>query len=89
YNAGLVILDINRAPWGCAIWRAWWTIGGGQWSFVIKTTPTATEQSLPNTGRGVQEWSRASYDTMEKISIYKVEAMKWDENGIAVCEFLF
>ncbi|THU94303.1 hypothetical protein K435DRAFT_966884 [Dendrothele bispora CBS 962.96] len=23
YNTGLFILDINHAPWGCAIWRAW------------------------------------------------------------------
>ncbi|KAK7442477.1 hypothetical protein VKT23_016074 [Stygiomarasmius scandens] len=33
YNTGLFILDINRAPWGCAIWPAWWTVGGGQWPF--------------------------------------------------------
>ncbi|THU98354.1 hypothetical protein K435DRAFT_856699 [Dendrothele bispora CBS 962.96] len=31
YNTGLLILDINRAPWGCAIWPAWWTVGGCRW----------------------------------------------------------
>ncbi|THU89349.1 hypothetical protein K435DRAFT_969168 [Dendrothele bispora CBS 962.96] len=33
HNTSLFILDINRAPWGCAIWPAWWTVGGGQWRF--------------------------------------------------------
>lgn len=25
YNSGLFILDLTRAPWGCAIWPAFWT----------------------------------------------------------------
>lgn len=33
YNTGLFILDLNRAPWGCATWPAWWTLGGGQWPY--------------------------------------------------------
>ncbi|KAI0274666.1 concanavalin A-like lectin/glucanase domain-containing protein [Gloeopeniophorella convolvens] len=31
YNTGLFILDINRAPWGCAVWPAFWTLGNGVW----------------------------------------------------------
>ncbi|KAK1233569.1 hypothetical protein PQX77_003255 [Marasmius sp. AFHP31] len=31
YNTGLFILDINRAPWGCAVWPAFWTLGNGKW----------------------------------------------------------
>ncbi|KAI0307829.1 concanavalin A-like lectin/glucanase domain-containing protein [Multifurca ochricompacta] len=31
YNTGLFILDINRAPWGCGVWPAFWTLGNGQW----------------------------------------------------------
>ncbi|THV01816.1 hypothetical protein K435DRAFT_836737 [Dendrothele bispora CBS 962.96] len=30
----LFILDINRAPWGCAIWSAWWTVGRGSGCFL-------------------------------------------------------
>ncbi|KAF8898715.1 glycoside hydrolase family 16 protein [Infundibulicybe gibba] len=31
YNTGLFILDLNRAPWGCGVWPAFWTLGNGQW----------------------------------------------------------
>ncbi|KAH8822827.1 glycoside hydrolase family 16 protein [Flagelloscypha sp. PMI_526] len=31
YNGGLFVLDLNRAPWGCAIWPAWWTVGTPTW----------------------------------------------------------
>ncbi|KAH8102642.1 glycoside hydrolase family 16 protein [Cristinia sonorae] len=31
YNTGLFILDLNKAPWGCGVWPAWWTLGSGQW----------------------------------------------------------
>ncbi|THV01840.1 hypothetical protein K435DRAFT_793049 [Dendrothele bispora CBS 962.96] len=34
-NTRLFMLDINHAPWGCAIWPAWWTVVGGQWPFFI------------------------------------------------------
>lgn len=31
YNTGLFVLDINRAPWGCGVWPAFWTLGDGLW----------------------------------------------------------
>jgi len=33
YNGGLFILDLNRAPWGCGTWPAFWTLGSGQWPY--------------------------------------------------------
>ncbi|RDB28968.1 putative glycosidase C21B10.07 [Hypsizygus marmoreus] len=33
YNTGLFVLDLNRAPWGCATWPAFWTLGTGNWPF--------------------------------------------------------
>ncbi|KAF8626517.1 hypothetical protein AX15_004822 [Amanita polypyramis BW_CC] len=31
YDMGLFILDLNRAPWGCGVWPAFWTLGTGNW----------------------------------------------------------
>ncbi|KAL0951158.1 hypothetical protein HGRIS_007890 [Hohenbuehelia grisea] len=31
YHTGLFILDLDKAPWGCGVWPAFWTIGEGQW----------------------------------------------------------
>ncbi|GLB36174.1 putative glycosyl hydrolases family 16 [Lyophyllum shimeji] len=31
YTTGLFILDLNRAPWGCGTWPAFWTLGNGAW----------------------------------------------------------
>ena len=40
-----------------------------------------------NAGCGITEWSRASYGPFFDSQGGGVFAMKWDENGIAVCEF--
>ena len=39
-----------------------------------------------NSGCDVTEWSRASYGPLFDESGGGVIAMKWDENGISVCE---
>ncbi|KAI0732372.1 glycoside hydrolase family 16 protein [Fomitopsis betulina] len=31
FLAGLFILDLDMAPWGCGVWPAWWTLGSGTW----------------------------------------------------------
>jgi len=41
----------------------------------------------PNLGCGVIEWSRASYGPYFDAQGGGVFAMKWDENGISVCQF--
>ncbi|KXN90001.1 putative glycosidase C21B10.07 [Leucoagaricus sp. SymC.cos] len=33
YNGGLFILDLDKAPWGCGIWPAFWTLGAGNWPY--------------------------------------------------------
>ncbi|THU89315.1 hypothetical protein K435DRAFT_802816 [Dendrothele bispora CBS 962.96] len=53
----------------------------------VKTTPTATEQSLPTQVAGFKKWSRASYGEDFNLQGGSVYAMKWDENGIAVWSF--
>lgn len=40
-----------------------------------------------NAGCGVTEWSRASYGPYFDEQAGGVFAMKWDENGIAVCTY--
>ena len=40
-----------------------------------------------NAGCAIAEWSRASYGPYFDAQGGGVFAMKWDENGIAVCEF--
>lgn len=41
-----------------------------------------------NPGCGITEWSRASYGPVFDSNGGGVFAMKWDETGISVCEFL-
>ncbi|KAJ7597059.1 glycoside hydrolase family 16 protein [Mycena floridula] len=130
YNTGLFILDLNRAPWGCSVWPAFWTLGGGTWpdtgeidiiegvhdnehnqvtfhsSDGCFLTPNAsftgsvvTLNGVNNTvcngrvnsnaGCGVTEFSRASYGPYFDAQGGGVFAMKWDENGIAVCKSRF
>jgi len=31
YNTGLFILDLDKVPWGCAVWPAFWLLGNGPW----------------------------------------------------------
>ncbi|KAF6747175.1 glycoside hydrolase family 16 protein [Ephemerocybe angulata] len=33
YNGGLFILDLKRAPWGCAVWPAYWTTSRFDWPY--------------------------------------------------------
>lgn len=42
-----------------------------------------------NSGCGITEWSRASYGPYFDAQGGGVFAMKWDENGIAVCKYSF
>ncbi|THU83212.1 hypothetical protein K435DRAFT_571976, partial [Dendrothele bispora CBS 962.96] len=74
YNTGLFILDINRAPWGCAIWPAY---DSQNISNCDGTIP-------PNAGCGIQERSRASYREDFNLQGGGVFSMRWDENRIAV-----
>jgi hypothetical protein len=39
-----------------------------------------------NSGCDVTEWSVASYGPLFEASVGGVIAMKWDKNGISVCE---
>jgi len=33
YQTGLFILDLNKAPWGCAVWPAFWTVNNNNWPY--------------------------------------------------------
>ncbi|THU83211.1 hypothetical protein K435DRAFT_931326, partial [Dendrothele bispora CBS 962.96] len=93
----LFILDINRAPWGCAIWLACWTVGGGFNHLIFLVISQSNGQNStncdgtipPNAGCGVQEWSRASYkEDFNLLEGGGVFVMKWDQNGIAISGYL-
>ena len=57
YNTGLFILDLDRAPWGCGVWPAWWTVGpnwpsGGEIDIIEGVHEQATNQMTLHTSAG-------------------------------------
>ncbi|KAJ7783817.1 glycoside hydrolase family 16 protein, partial [Mycena maculata] len=58
YNTGLFILDLNRAPWGCGVWPAFF--GGGDWPYtgeidIIERVFCSFLQLPPDLSRGVHD----------------------------------
>ncbi|EED79578.1 predicted protein, partial [Postia placenta Mad-698-R] len=90
FPSGLFILDLDMAPWGCGVWPAWWTLGGGQWPYETNGVPNldCDGELNYNSGCGVVEWSRASYGPIFDSQGGGIFAMKWDVSGIGVCACL-
>ncbi|THH02876.1 hypothetical protein EW026_g16 [Hermanssonia centrifuga] len=100
YNTGLFILDANKAPWGCGVWPAWWTLGGGQWPYTgeidIIEGVHDNEHNQVTWHTGPSACANANFTgsivtTNGQPNLVcdggGVFAMKWDDEGIAVWSF--
>jgi len=66
YTTGLFILDLNRAPWGCAVWPAFWTVGpnwpaGGEIDILEGVHDNEHNQIAWHTGAGCSLDPKATF----------------------------
>ncbi|KAF6757849.1 hypothetical protein DFP72DRAFT_1110736 [Ephemerocybe angulata] len=91
YNGGLFILDLKRAPWGCAVWPAYWTTSRFDWPYVGRPSYLLDPELSFDDQNGEIDILEGTHDNEhnqitwhtcnddKKIGRYGCSAMEWSQ----------